>query len=133
MPVPVLFSNGNSSELVVFNQNAPGKTEFTYKLNFSPTTATFDPDKWLCAKSTVTKVAFNKQRIIQWTGNVSNDWHTGGNWDCNIPTINDAVLIPSGTPACIVGIGMIAECKKITVDPNTELIVETTGTLKVKD
>lgn len=133
MPVPVLFSNGNSSELVVFNQNAPGKTEFTYKLNFSPTTATFDPDKWLCAKSTVTKVAFNKQRIIQWTGNVSNDWHTGGNWDCNIPTINDAVLIPSGTPACIVGIGMIAECKKITVDPNAELIVETTGTLKVKD
>jgi len=28
---------------------------------------------------------------------------------------------------------MIAECKKITVDPNAELIVETTGTLKVKD
>ena len=38
---------------------------------------------------------------IRWTGAVNNDWHNPGNWSSNtVPTSNDNVKIPSGTPTC---------------------------------
>ena len=39
---------------------------------------------------------------ITWTGTAGdNKWHTPGNWSSNtVPTINDNVTIPSGTPVC---------------------------------
>jgi len=34
-----------------------------------------------------------------WTGSVSNDWNTAGNWDLNtVPSNTNEVFIPSGTP-----------------------------------
>jgi hypothetical protein len=34
-----------------------------------------------------------------WTGSISNNWHTPGNWNINkIPTVNTHVIVPGNTP-----------------------------------
>jgi len=64
-----------------------------------------------------------------WTGGVSSDWSNVSNW-CKgqIPTANDNVLIPTGTPYNCV-LSTIGNCKDITIQSGTTLTVG--GTLKV--
>lgn len=41
-----------------------------------------------------------------WTGAVSSDWNTAGNWSpSGVPTVTDSVTIPGGTPAAILHTG----------------------------
>ena len=132
MPVPIAFSDGTSTDTVVFYQDSPAKTEFIHELSFSPVTAVFDPEKWLCAKSTVINVPFNNRpRKLIWKGSVSNDWHDAANWDCSIPTIQDEVLIPMGNPACKIFPGMAGSCKTIQIEDTAELILEGNAVLNV--
>ena len=48
----------------------------------------------------------------QWTGTVSSDWNTAGNWSpASVPTSSDYVTIPSGTPhSPVIGSGVTAYC-----------------------
>lgn len=40
-----------------------------------------------------------KKVLTTWTGSISSDWHTTGNWSTgNLPTSSDNVSIPAGTP-----------------------------------
>lgn len=132
MPVPIAFSDGVHTDTIVFNQSDPTKLNFVQELSFSPTSAVFDPEKWLCAKSTISNVPFNNRpRIIIWNGSVNNNWHNAGNWDCGVPTINDKVWIPAGKPQCKVLNNMTANCKSIQLEQNAELILEGTAILNV--
>lgn len=132
MPIPIAFSDGIHTDTVVFNQSDPSKLNFVHELDFNPTSAVFDPEKWLCAKSTITNVPFdNRPRIIIWNGSVSDDWHHAENWDCGVPTIIDEVLIPEGKPQCKVKNNMIAHCKSIHIEQNAELILEGNAILNI--
>jgi len=115
MKVPLKFSNGAISETVVFDQNAPTTLTFDHLLGFAPTTVTFDPDKWLCAKATITEVPFDNHRHIIWNGNVDNNWHNGANWDCGVPTAADDATIPAGMRECIIYQSQTANCRKLHV------------------
>lgn len=53
-----------------------------------------------CADTVAVKVALD---VARWTGAVSNNWHTAGNWNINrIPNIKTHVIIEAGKPSCII-------------------------------
>jgi aminopeptidase N len=129
MKVPLKFSNGTMSETVVFDQNSPTSLTFEHPLSFAPTSVTFDPDKWLCAKATVTEVPFDNHRHIIWNGNIDHNWHNGANWDCGVPTALDDVTIPEGMRACIIYEGQTANCRKLNVTNTGSLTTQTNAFL----
>lgn len=131
MPVAIRFTDGVQSATVVFDQKSVSDTQFDHLLSFSPTSASFDPDKWLCAKATMTQVPFNNQRKIVWNGNVSDNWHHAGNWDCGIPTANDDVTIPEMSPICRIHQSMTADCKTLNVKNTSSLVTERSATLTI--
>lgn len=134
MSVPIAFSDGINTDTIIFKQDAPGKIDFVQELSFSPTSATFDPEKWLCAKATISNAPFNNRpRQIVWNGSVNNDWHNAANWDCGVPTLQDEVWIPEGTPTCKILKGNTGECHKINVATSANLIIEDTATLTVEE
>lgn len=49
----------------------------------------------------------------EWTGTVSTDWFTAGNWTAGVPVRTIDVLIPGGTPNDPV-LNSLGECKNIT-------------------
>ncbi|MBK8545986.1 MAG: M1 family metallopeptidase [Saprospiraceae bacterium] len=137
MPVPVSFTgtiNGNTvTDTVVFDQNSPTQLSFDYYLGFNPTSATFDPEKWLCAKATITEVPFNNRRHIIWQGDVNDDWHNAANWDCGIPTSLDDVTIPAGMPVCVIKTGATANCRKLTVKNAASLVTQPGAILNINN
>jgi len=134
MSVPIAFSDGTNTDTIIFKQDAPGKIDFVQELSFSPTSATFDPEKWLCAKATISNTPFNNRpRQIVWNGSVNNDWHNAANWDCGVPTLQDEVWIREGTPTCKILKGNTGECHKINVATTANLIIEDTATLTVEE
>jgi len=131
MPVPVRFTNGTTSQTLVFNQSSPQHLYFDATLSFIPTSAVFDPDRWLCAKSTVAEIPFDNHRHIVWTGSTNNDWNEASNWDCGVPTFMDDVTIPSGTPICLVPPSTMAHCRKMIIEQHGQLRVETGAQLNI--
>ena len=131
MPVPIMFSNGSQSVTKIFNQNSPTELNFVEQLNFVPTTATFDPEKWLCAKNTITKIAFNNERLVVWTGMSDTNWHNASNWDCGgIPDSNDTVIIPDNKTCSLLPYST-GQCKKITIGNNSQVILGDKAVLNV--
>ncbi len=130
MPVPIKFINGTQDTTLIFQQNTPEDNLFFETIGFSPTDAVFDPDLWLCAKSTVTKESV-PVKTIHWTGQIDHNWQLSTNWDCGVPTLSDEVVIPAGTPDCIIFTGEVVNCKQLTVEPGAKLITQTNATLNV--
>ncbi len=66
-----------------------------------------------------------------WTGAVSTDWNTAGNW-CGgaVPTSVTNVLIPSGTPIPSIG-ALGGLCNNITINAGATLVITGTNTLTV--
>jgi hypothetical protein len=66
-----------------------------------------------------------------WTGAVSTDWNTPGNWECEIvPTLalNANILIsPGGNYPLIDGEDGPADCKNITIDNGASVVVSGNG------
>jgi aminopeptidase N len=134
MKIPIRFSNGISNQTVVFDQNSPTQTNFETQLVFAPTSATFDPDKWICAQATVNEIPFNSaQRNIVWTGSVNNDWFNPDNWDCGVPTAADKVTIPPSLPECIIYSGLTAHCRQLNLQTDASLNIERYATLEIHD
>ena len=79
----------------------------------------------------MTQVPFNNQRKIVWNGNVSDNWHHAGNWDCGIPTANDDVTIPEMSPICRIHQSMTADCKTLNVKNTSSLVTERSATLTI--
>lgn len=134
MKVPIRFSDGVNNATVIFDQNGPAQLNFETQLNFSPTSASFDPDLWLCAKATINEIPFNSnQRHITWTGASDNNWFNAGNWDCGIPTATDKVTIPDGLPECIIPTGLTAHCRQLKVQSDASLNIEKDATLQIHE
>lgn len=137
LPVPISFSGTVSGttvrDTVVFDQNSPSQIKFDHPLSFVPTSATFDPEKWLCAKATITEIAFDNRRHIIWQGDVDNDWHNANNWDCGVPTALDDVTIPKGKPLCLIKTGTTANCRKLKVEDTSSLITQAGAILNVNN
>jgi len=82
---------------------------------------------------------------LVWNGNNSPDWNDPGNWaysnceDCNpdgIPDTCDTAIIPSapsGGHFPVIGSGVTAVCKSITLEPGATLMIAGDGSLDVKD
>lgn len=58
-----------------------------------------------------------------WTGAISSDWNNSGNWSTgNVPTSNDNVSIPTGTPySPVIGSGVHAYCDNLYLYTNVIL------------
>jgi hypothetical protein len=132
MPVPIKFSDGSQDTTVVFDQDSPDKTDFYASLDFIPTQITFDPDKWLCAKHSIVNTTL-PPRTIRWTGVVSNSWHDANNWDCNLPTSDDHVIIPNGTPPCYIYPDDPAHCRSLKVEPNAFLLLRESAEIIIEE
>lgn len=132
MPVPVRFSAESNDTLIVFNQFSPEDTLFIKTIDFEPTAAVFDPELWLCAPADINKVG-NSIRTIHWTGAVNNLWNVAGNWDCGIPTSLDEVIIPNGTPDCIIFKEEIGNCKRLWIEDGATVITVEGAQLNVGD
>ena len=53
-----------------------------------------------CIKDTTVSIGVE---VATWTGAVSSDWHTAGNWTTGqVPTSSTHVIIPAGTPICLI-------------------------------
>ena len=131
MPVPIKFFNSTKDTTIIFYQNSPQDTFFVAEIDFIPTNSQFDPDKWLCAKNLITNIAFNNERYKIWTGIADDDWNNDDNWDCGgVPDANDTVMIPLNKK-CKIYSGNIGECKKLKVDPNSVLNIDTNAVLNI--
>jgi hypothetical protein len=71
--------------------------------------------------------------VITWTGGISSNWTTGGNWSSgSVPSINDNVTIPTATPySPIIFNGTIGNCKNITIQAAATLTIQPTGILNI--
>jgi hypothetical protein len=69
--------------------------------------------------------------LTSWTGAVSNDWYTAGNWTAGVPTATTDALIPAGTryPAFITA--GTATARNLTVNSGAALLMND-GTLDVR-
>ncbi len=132
MPVPIKFSDGTNDTIFVFHQNSPDDTIFFEFPDFKPTTLEFDPDLWLIAKNTTTiKENSPPIKTIHWTGSENNYWHIEDNWDCGVPTANDDVIIPAGTPDCIVIKTNPAFCKHLFIEKGAKVITNDSAELNI--
>jgi len=67
-----------------------------------------------------------------WTGAVSTDWNTSGNWSCNtLPTSTTDVTIPVVSNLPVVNTSGSAVCRNITIDANASVTVNTGKDLSV--
>lgn len=132
MPVPIRFSDESQDTIVIFDQDSPDRTDFYASLDFIPTQITFDPDKWLCAKHSIVNTTL-PPRTIRWTGAINNLWTDANNWDCNVPTSNDHVIIPDGTPQCLINPGDPAHCRSLKIESNATLILRETAEIIIEE
>ena len=130
MPVPIRFSGGTKDTIIIFNQKSPDDTLFFAFPDFSPVSAVFDPDLWLCAKSVIAKENV-PIKTIHWTGDMNSLWNISQNWDCGIPTLSDDVIIPLGTPDCILSNN--GYCNTLKIEKGGKLITPNGSILHVGD
>ncbi|MCX6250866.1 MAG: right-handed parallel beta-helix repeat-containing protein [Bacteroidetes bacterium] len=72
--------------------------------------------------------------VFIWTGSVSNDWNTAGNWNTNsVPGASDDVLIPDVANDPFINNAPVtpAVCKSITIGTGAVLTIETGKALMV--
>lgn len=67
-----------------------------------------------------------------WTGNLSTDWNSSGNWTAGIPTATQEVVIPDVTndPILNTATGL---AKTITIQSNGSLTIDAAGTLTINN
>lgn len=70
---------------------------------------------------------------ISWVGATSTAWTTASNWSKGaVPTVNDNIVIPSGTPfSPLIANGVTGNCKSMKVKSGAIVTVATGGHLKV--
>ncbi|QKG53180.1 Ig-like domain-containing protein [Hymenobacter sp. BRD67] len=66
-----------------------------------------------------------------WTGNVSSDWFTAGNWTAGVPTSTLDAIIPTGAPRYPLIAAGTASAKNLTINSGTSL-TQTGGTLDLR-
>lgn len=65
-----------------------------------------------------------------WLGTTSTNWNVSSNWDkASVPVNTDIVVIPNKTNQPVIGNGVIAIAKSITINPNATLTISGSGLL----
>jgi len=74
--------------------------------------------------------AGNLSSQTTWTGDVSANWHTAGNWSAGVPGTNDDAIIPNVTNDPVISAaGAVA--KSVVVQSDGLLTINTSGTLAI--
>jgi hypothetical protein len=97
----------------------------------STTTYTVQATGGLCPGSSTATVTVLPAGTIEWTGAVSADWNTIGNWKCGgIPTTTSNVIINGGAPNYPL-VTLNVEIKSLTVKPGAVVNVATGFEIKL--
>jgi hypothetical protein len=81
IPVPVRFNGVSKSRTLIFDPTTNGQT-FTEQLDFAVTSVEFDPDRWLCAKSSIVLPVELTDLSASWDGQaVQVKWATASETD----------------------------------------------------
>jgi hypothetical protein len=81
IPVPVRFNGASKNRTLVFDPSTNGQT-FTEQLDFTVTSVEFDPDRWLCAKSSIVLPVELTELSASWDGKaVQVKWATATETD----------------------------------------------------
>ncbi|HNW91179.1 MAG TPA: hypothetical protein PKN48_16085, partial [Bacteroidales bacterium] len=67
---------------------------------------------------------------VWWTGAVSTDWNTSGNWSCTVPTGTNDVTIPFVANMPVIS-SAPAFCRNLTIDAGASVTVNSGNTLSV--
>jgi hypothetical protein len=123
---PISITPGNDIGMLIFNANISNVTYGPHKLGIRSLDAN---GSW----SLDNKVDFTGGSGTVWIGVTSTAWKTPSNWAKGlVPTINDDVIIPAGTPfSPLVSIGDNAACKSIKLNPGAVVTIATGANLKV--
>jgi PKD repeat protein/photosystem II stability/assembly factor-like uncharacterized protein len=71
-----------------------------------------------------------KAVVPTWTGAVSSNWNTAGNWSTGVvPGASDNVVIANAGTAPIIGSGVQADCNDLTVNSGATLTIASGGSL----
>ncbi len=126
------FNNDTTVQVVcgsdIFGPNAVWANTGGYTLNWTSLNAnTADTGTFKviainnngCSDTVSVKVTFE---VAHWTGAISNDWHTEGNWDLNkVPTEKTHVIIEAGKPNnCLISL-QDAVAASVQVKPGANL------------
>jgi hypothetical protein len=123
---PISITPGNDIGLLVFDANISNVPYGSHKLGIRSLDAN---GAW----SLDNKVDFTGGVGTIWIGVSSTAWNNPSNWAKGlVPTINEPVTIPAGTPfSPIVSVGDNAACKSLKVNPGAVVTVAVGGHLKV--
>ena len=77
------------------------------------------------------QATFLTEPLTTWTGTVSTDWFTAGNWSAGVPTSALEAIIPAGAPRYPVLSAGTATARALTLNSNATL-TQTDGTLDVR-
>ena len=81
MPVPIRFNGAGQNVTLVFDPTVNGQT-FINQLNFTVTSVDFDPNRWLCAKSSIVLPVELTSLSAAWNGKaVQLKWATAAEID----------------------------------------------------
>lgn len=85
------------------------------------------------ATITVTSCTVEEVPCFTWLGTTSADWTTGTNWSCGeVPTCNDTVIIPAGTPnTATITSGNTGYAKNLNIETGATIQMGTTGELHI--
>ncbi|HMP20497.1 MAG TPA: hypothetical protein PKC39_06015 [Ferruginibacter sp.] len=88
---------GNCFTNISNNSNFSGTNSKVLQLSNIPTS--WNGYRFRCVADGSNSNAYTLKFTSTWTGALSNDWHTAGNWSCNtVPDENTDVIINTGTP-----------------------------------
>lgn len=134
-------ANGNSVTYYLddwqfspFDEGPPVVTGGFCLLNYGPSYAVYFDDVFVrgyAATEPSVTVLTGNERVI-WTGSVSTNWSTNGNWSTGVrPVSTDEVTIPNTTAAPVIDNTTAAVCNNLTIDPSGCLTIAAGGALTV--
>ncbi|GAA4372108.1 hypothetical protein GCM10023186_01240 [Hymenobacter koreensis] len=124
-PATNTWTAGTSLPQAITEMRAVAAGNFVYVVG--GLTASNSPTATLYRTATTTAVA----TTTTWTGNVSTDWFTAGNWSDGVPTALLDASIPSGRPRMPIIASGAAAAKALTISSGAALSMSG-GTLDLK-
>ncbi|WP_164490069.1 Ig-like domain repeat protein [Runella sp. SP2] len=122
------INNGDTwSTNATFNNLDAGNYNIKARIQGSPSCETT-----YASNPVVLSSPFTVTTTDTWTGCVSTDWATAGNWqDGSVPTATDDVNIPNVTNDPVIGAGTAAVAKSVLVLGGAVLTINATGSLAI--
>lgn len=125
-----------STDGTTFADVATGGTSINYSYATSSASVWYQrvATSGQCADTSAAAVLTVKSGYI-WTGDISTNWHVPANWDCgDVPDLTTDVLIPAAaTNQPEILTDSIGECHTIEIEPGSDVIIRSAGTLNVEN